>query len=142
MPHHLPFSGAKIVLLCEGTLLIYQRDDKPAIPSPGLWDLPGGGRENDESPDECALRETWEEFSLMLDPATIVWRRVYPPSAVNPLPTWFLVAEVPSGQFAEVVFGNEGQRWAVTTVEAFLDRKDAVVHLQERLREYLVARST
>lgn len=50
MPTLSPFSGAKIALLCDGQLLTYQRDDKPGIPWPGLWDLPGGGRESDESP--------------------------------------------------------------------------------------------
>ena len=39
------FSGAKIVLKCEDRLLTYLRDDKPGIPFPGIWDLPGGGRE-------------------------------------------------------------------------------------------------
>ncbi|WP_162869177.1 NUDIX domain-containing protein, partial [Escherichia coli] len=44
------FGGAKIALLCDGRLLVYQRDDKPGIPWPGMWDLPGGGRENGETP--------------------------------------------------------------------------------------------
>ncbi|MGC1332995.1 NUDIX domain-containing protein, partial [Pseudomonas sp.] len=52
------FSGAKIALLCDDLILIYQRDDKPNIPWPGLWDLPGGGREDDETPLQTAVRET------------------------------------------------------------------------------------
>lgn len=132
-----PFSGAKIAVLHDGHVLIYQRDDKPGIPWPGLWDLPGGGRENGETPMTCAFRETWEEFTLELDPAWVVWSKVYPGQALNGLDSWFLVAEVPAGTFEQVVFGDEGQRWEVSTVAAFLAREDAIGHLQSRLQEFL-----
>jgi 8-oxo-dGTP diphosphatase len=137
MTHCAPFSGSKISLLCEGTLLTYQRDEKPTIPWPGLWDLPGGGREGDETPLECAVRETREEFGLILDPEWIVWTRVYPGLGVNGLDTWFFVAQVPPGTFAAIHFGDEGQRWEVTTVDAFLANPQAIGHLQQRLRDYL-----
>ncbi|MFJ3486786.1 NUDIX hydrolase [Pseudomonas sp. NPDC090202] len=137
MPAHSPFSGAKIALLCGNQLLTYQRDDKPGIPWPGLWDLPGGGREGKETPEQCALRETHEEFGLTLTPAAIIWKRDYPGQGLNGLNTWFFVARVTPDTFNQVVFGNEGQRWAVTTVEAFLTRTDAIEHLQDRLFEYL-----
>ncbi|NBA97995.1 NUDIX hydrolase [Pseudomonas sp. R5(2019)] len=140
MPFHSPFSGAKIAVLCEGYLLAYQRDDKPTIPWPGLWDLPGGGREGEETALQCALRETREEFGLLLDPACIVWTRVYPGQGVNGLDTWFFVAEVPPGTFANVVFGDEGQHWQVTTVEDFLAMGNAIVPLQNRLREFFAVR--
>ena len=60
------FGGAKIALLCDDRLLVYQRDDKPGIPWPGLWDLPGGGRENGETPLQCVQRETQEEFGVAI----------------------------------------------------------------------------
>lgn len=132
-----PFSGAKIGVLCEGKLLTYLRDDTSAIPWPGLWDLPGGGREGDETPLQCVLRETEEEFGLILDPAGIIWSRVYPGQGIGGLDTWFFVAEVPPCTFAKVVFGDEGQYWEITTVEAFLAKHDAIAPLQQRLREFL-----
>jgi len=82
-----PFSGAKIAVLCDGRLLTYLRDALPTIPWPGLWDLPGGGREDAETPLQCALRETREEFGLSLDPAWIVWERVYAGQGMNGLDT-------------------------------------------------------
>ena len=136
----LSFSGAKIALLCGSQMLTYQRDDTPDIPWPGQWDLPGGGREGQETPLECAARETLEEFSLVLDPAWIDWERVYPGQGVGGLDTWFFVAQVPAGTFEQVVFGDEGQRWAVESIEAFLQRENAVARLQARLREYLNSR--
>ena len=62
----LPFSGAKIALFMGDDLLVIKRDDKPDIPYPGHWDLPGGGREGDETPELCALREAREEAQLVL----------------------------------------------------------------------------
>jgi 8-oxo-dGTP diphosphatase len=133
----LPFSGAKIALLQDYHVLIYQRDDKPGIPWPGLWDLPGGGREDDETPLACAVRESQEEFGITPQAAWVVWEKVYPGQASNGLDTWFFVAEVPAGTFEQVVFGDEGQRWEISTVTAFLAREDAIGHLQRRLQEYL-----
>jgi 8-oxo-dGTP diphosphatase len=137
MPTQAHFSGAKIALLCNGQLLTYLRDDKPGIPWPGMWDLPGGGREGDETPLQTAARETLEEFSLTLDPGWVVSTRVYPGQGMNGLDTWFLVAQVPAGTFEHIVFGDEGQRWEVMSVNAFLEMDGAVVHLQQRLREFL-----
>lgn len=142
MPAHPPFSGAKIALLCQGRLLTYQRDAKPEIPWPGLWDLPGGGREQGETPFECAARETREEFDLVLDPAWLTWTRVYPGQGADGLDTWFFVAQVPDGLFDAVTFGDEGQRWQVMEADAFLQMDDAVVHLQRRLREYFDTATT
>lgn len=74
-PH---FTGAKIALIFQGRLVAYLRDQKDEIPFPGMWDLPGGGRELDETPLQCAIRETWEEFRVSIDPPSIVWERYYP----------------------------------------------------------------
>lgn len=134
---HPPFSGAKIAVLCEGQLLTCLRDDIPTIPWPGLWDLPGGGREGVETPEECALRETHEEFGIHLDPDWIVWRQVYPGQGRDGLDTWFFVAHVPPGTFEQVVFGDEGQRWESRTAADYLSMDDAIPHLQKRLGEYL-----
>ena len=46
----LEFSGCKIALLCDDKLLTILRDDKASIPYPNMWELPGGGREGEETP--------------------------------------------------------------------------------------------
>ena len=50
------FQGCKIALFCGDKLLVILRDDKENIPWPNMWELPGGGREGDESPFDCAAR--------------------------------------------------------------------------------------
>ena len=71
-------SGAKIILHCDGALITYLRDDKAGIPFPAKWDLPGGGIEGDETPEDCALRETHEEFGLVIAVDRITWGQKYP----------------------------------------------------------------
>jgi 8-oxo-dGTP diphosphatase len=43
-------------------VLLLLRDDKPEIPYPNTWDLPGGHMEKGESPRECIRREMHEEL--------------------------------------------------------------------------------
>ena len=60
------FTGCKIVLFCGDKLLTILRDDKSNIPYPNTWELPGGGREGDETSFECAAREVYEELGIHL----------------------------------------------------------------------------
>ena len=133
------FSGAKIALLCEGQVLVYRRDDKPGIPFPGCWDLPGGGREGSETALECALRELHEEFALVLPGIEILWSRRYPGLQTGGQATHFFVAPVTSADIAVIRFGNEGQYWRMMPIGEYLALPDAIPHLQRRLVEYLAA---
>ena len=134
------FSGSKIALLCNGLVLTYQRDDFEHIPFPGMWDLPGGGREGTETPEECALRELQEEFGLALTSERIVWKNRYENETPGGLPTYFLVAQVTDEEVASIHFGSEGQAWDIVPVATFLQTLEAIPHLVERLTEYLSAR--
>jgi 8-oxo-dGTP diphosphatase len=51
-------------------LLIYLRDDKPAIPFPNHWDFFGGHVEERETPEQALVREVKEELGLDL----LVWQ--------------------------------------------------------------------
>ncbi len=119
-----PFSGAKIALLCGNRLIAYKRDDKPGIPYPGLWDLPGGGREGDETPVECALREVAEEFGLRLPPDRVIWARTYPGVWPGSAASHFLAGTVLPEEVAAIRFGDEGQYWRMMTVDEFLHLPD------------------
>lgn len=130
-----PFTGSKIALLHEGRVLVYLRDDSASIPFPGHWDLPGGGRENDETPDECALRELFEEFGLRLDPARVIWRWAHPSWSSPGSVAHFMVAHIGPEDISQIVFGDEGQRWEMMPVATYLAHPLAVPHLRERLRD-------
>ena len=47
-------------------ILLLLRDDKPDIPYPNMWDIPGGHVEDGESPEQCIVREMKEEMDLNL----------------------------------------------------------------------------
>lgn len=131
------FDGAKIAVLTGGGVLCLLRDDRPGLADASLWDLPGGGREGDETADATALRELHEELGLHLAPARIFHRRFY----TVPRRAWFLVADWPDLDVAAVRLGSEGQRWALMPVAEFLTRRDVVGRFQTRLRLALAARA-
>lgn len=129
------FTGSKIALFHDGRVLVYLRDDLASIPFPAAWDLPGGGRENNETPDECALRELFEEFGLRLDPMRIAWRRVYPSWSSPGQISHFMAAPIGPEDIAQIVFGDEGQRWEMMPVEQYLAHEACIPHLRDRLRD-------
>lgn len=133
------FTGAKIALIHNGRVLTYLRDDRADIPFPAHWDLPGGGRENGEDPDQCALRELFEEFGLRLDPSRIAWRRAYESWSQPGMISHFMGAEIGAADIAAIKFGNEGQHWEMMPVEAYLAHDRAVPHFKVRLRDFLDA---
>jgi 8-oxo-dGTP diphosphatase len=130
----MSFSGAKLALFLGPDLLVIRRDDKPDIPYPGHWDLPGGGREGDETPLRCALRETREEVGLILTPDLINWTVSYqrPRGTV-----WFFAAHVPASWENKVTFGSEGQGWKLMPPEVYLKHPLSVPHFAERLAQYM-----
>ncbi|NSX57045.1 NUDIX hydrolase [Sulfitobacter sp. 1151] len=131
------FSGAKIALICGGAVLTYRRDDKPNIPYPDQWDLAGGGREDAETPEQCAIRETNEEFGLAIEASRIFWKRRYP-HALNPTEgAFFMVAEIAGAEIDAICFGNEGQYWQMMDFQEFLHHPNAVAPLRDRLGHFL-----
>lgn len=136
-PDDRPFSGAKAAILIGERLLITQRDDRPGLPYPNLWDLPGGGREPDETPEQTLFREVQEEVGLILTPADIIWKRAFPSHHGEGGVGWLFVIRMPEAAETAIVFGDEGQGWALESPAAFVARKDAVPFLQERLAVWL-----
>ena len=131
------FGGAKILLHCQGMLLTYLRDDKPEIPFPALWDLPGGGAEADETPLECVLRETNEEFALTIPHARITYSRAYPGNSGSNLQNWFFAAPILPEEIEGIKFGDEGQYWQMMPINTYLSHPKAIPHMQDRIRDVL-----
>ena len=128
------FVGAKAALFCGGGLLTCLRDTHPGLPWPGLWDLPGGGRENEESAEDCLIREVREEFGLTLTPSHLTWR-ITLPSMTDPLrPSHFFAGTLTRDEVGAIRFGDEGQGWALMPVGDFLKHDKAIPEMQRRVR--------
>ena len=130
----MTFSGAKLALFLGPDLLVIRRDDRPDIPWPGRWDLPGGGREAGETPQACVLRETFEEVGLALVPSDLSWSTSYlrPRGRV-----WFFAAHLPESAQAAVRFGSEGQGWRMMPPTEYCSHPLAVPHFADQLRAYM-----
>ena len=130
------FTGCKIALICEGQILTILRDDKETIPYPNMWDLPGGGREGNETPFECVAREVYEELSIQLSKADVIWFQIYPSMLDGNKKSVFLVGRLTQEQFESIIFGDEGQGYKLVSFEEFLTSDRVVPQLQERVRDY------
>lgn len=130
----MEFTGAKLALFLGHDLLVIQRDDKPDIPFPNHWDLPGGGRETGETPAQCALRETYEEVGLRLQETDLIWAKEYQRTSGK---MWFFVSHQPAKMVDQICFGNEGQGWKLMTSAEYCKHPMAVPHFVAQLCEYL-----
>lgn len=130
----MEFSGAKLAVFLGPDLLVIHRDNKPDIPYPDHWDLPGGGREGRETPLECALRETQEEVGLNVPLHTVNWANSYlrPRGAV-----WFFAAHLPLEAEADVRFGDEGQGWRLMQPMEFCRHPMAIGHYAGQVLHYM-----
>ena len=128
----LEFSGCKLAVFIEDKVLTYLRDDKPDIPFPNQWDLPGGGREGRESPEECVLRELFEEFSITLHACDLSEKYSYP-SKVSNLNCFFFTTELTLETLTKIKFGDEGQYWTTMPVGEFIEHPDGITELQQAI---------
>ena len=133
----MDFQGCKIALICGDKVLTILRDDKDDIPCPNMWELPGGGREGNESPFECAAREVYEELGFHLDEDCLLWSKIYPSVIFKDKQSVFMVGQLSQEQFDNITFGDEGQGYQLMNVEEFLSSSQVVPQLQERLKDYL-----
>lgn len=100
------FNGVKIALIKDDEVLVILRDNKPGLRNANLWDLPGGGREKNETPFECVAREVEEELDIKLEAGSIIWEKTYPAMHDPSLTGYFMAAEIDDKDIANVVFGN------------------------------------
>lgn len=136
------FIGAKAAILIGDRLLVTLRDDRPDIPCPNMWDLPGGGREGDEAPEETMIRETREEVGLDLTGVPVLWRRRFPSAHVPGAFVWFHVLRLPARAEGDIRFGDEGQGWRLVTPAEYRRLPDAIPYLRDRFFLWFDGRET
>ena len=132
------FIGAKVALVYDGNVLMIQRDNKPEIPFPNLWDFPGGGREDDETPEQCMVREVHEELAIDISKRPIGWHTVHP-SMTDPEHQigHFMVVNVTPDDIAAIRFGDEGQGWKMMPIADVMQSNEVVPALPGRLEPWL-----
>lgn len=130
------FTGCKLAYILDGKLLVYKRDDRPDIPFPNQWDFPGGGREGDESPEACVLRELMEEFSMALPESRLIYKQQGPD--YNEISeSFFFVVEGRQSEIDNIAFGDEGQYWEMMAVDQYMSHPESIAFLKARLSVYL-----
>lgn len=128
------FAGAKVALFLGDQLLVIRRDNRPDIPWPDHLDLPGGGRDPGETPEQCVVRETREEVGLTILADQLMLVRAYE----RPLGLMvFFAAHLPAAAVEQVVLGDEGQGWMLMAPEVFAAHDEAVPHFREQVLTYL-----
>lgn len=137
--NELSFQGVKVALINNGKILIILRDNIPNIPYPNMWDLAGGGRENEESPYQTMRREVMEELSLDVPESNVVWLKYYESITKPGKMSAFMVANISDDQVESIKFGEEGQGYNMVSFREFLDDKNIIEQLKIRFLDYLNA---
>lgn len=133
------FVGAKAALFCGDALLTILRDTHPGLAWAGMWDLPGGGRDGDEPPETCLLREVAEELGLRLTSDRLTWQIELPSMTDPSRPSHFFAGTLTRAEVAAIRFGDEGQGWALMPTADFLNHSHAIPEMQRRVRLALTA---
>ena len=132
-----PHQGAKVALFLGDRIVSILRDDLPHIHYPNLWDLSGGGREGEETTFQTMARELEEELGLVLPPEAVLWENAFPSSTDPTLWNAFFVAQMSASTVDEIVFGDEGQRWALYNLDAFVALDNRVPSYGARLAKWV-----
>lgn len=131
------YIGVKIALIIDNNLLMIRRDDKPGLRFAGMWDFPGGGREGDESPEQCAIREVREELGIVIRRDQIAYKKMHQAMHDPNVDAYFLVAKVTANDIHKIVFGDEGQGWRLFDIKEFFESDVVVEPLKGRLTLFL-----
>lgn len=134
------FDGVKIALVLGDELLVILRDNNPALWSANMWDFPGGGRENNETPFECAAREVYEELGVKLPLDSVLWEKTYPAMQNSQKTAYFMVANITNSTISNISFGDEGQKWKLIKIDDFFADPTVIEPLKGRFRDYLTTK--
>ncbi len=118
----------------KGEILLYLRDNNPAIPFPHHWDLFGGHVEEGESPEEALKRELQEELGLDVKNHTFFKEYVVTTEDLKPNRKFVYVA--PIAMDGDQITLHEGERTQFFSPKEISTLKLASIHKQI-LTDYL-----
>ena len=129
------FHGAKALVFIGEQVLLYRRDGH--VRWGNMWDMPGGGREGNETPEVCLARELYEEFGLEMSKARVLWQASFPGMVRPDVLAWFFVLQFPAKAASNIRFGTEGQYWRLFSVTDALALPDLIPPLRDRFTLWL-----
>ena len=130
------FNGAKGLIFIGDKMIVYRRDDKTDY-SPLCIDLPGGGREAEESPFDTFKREVKEEFGIDIEKDDVKYSCTIPSVMEPNKKSYFIVAKPLKVKAEDIVFGDEGIEWFLMSPNEFITRADGIERQQKRVNNYL-----
>lgn len=130
------FHGVKGLVRVGDKIIAIRRDDH-TLKYPLHIDVPGGGREEQESPFETLSREIREVLAITLTHDDIVYSKRYanPPSRDHD--TFFMVTRELTLDPHDIVFGEKGLTYHIMTVHDFISSETAVEKQKDRIVTYL-----
>ncbi len=134
--NEVDLNGTKGLVFIGEKIIVYRRDTETTS-FPLQIDLPGGGRENNESPFETFKREVREEFGLTIEREDISYSKKYQ-SSLDPSKVAFFMATRPLNiEAKDISFGDEGLEFFLISPQDFVNLEDGVNRQQDKVAEYL-----
>ncbi|MCF7834129.1 MAG: NUDIX domain-containing protein [Candidatus Pacebacteria bacterium] len=130
------FHGVKGLVFIGDKILTYRRDTKTKS-FPLYIDLPGGGKEEGESPFDTFKRETKEEFGIEINPDDVKYAKQYMSAMDTTKESYFIVVNPLNMKESDVVFGDEGLEPVLITPDEYLKLNDAIKRQQDKVVDYL-----
>lgn len=130
------FHGTKGIVFIGEKMLVYRRDDK-TNDFPLHIDLPGGGKENNETPFESFKREVKEEFGIEIKRGDVVYAKQYISVMDITKESYFIVTKPRDVKESEIVLGNEGLEFFLLKPEEYLKLSDGIGRHQAKVADYV-----
>jgi 8-oxo-dGTP diphosphatase len=130
------FAGAKGLVFIGDKILAFRRDTNTNH-FPLCIDLPGGGRDGEETPFQTFKREVKEELNVDVTENDIHFSACVRSTLSPDKMSYFIVTKPPATKISEIALSDEGVEWMLMTPEEYIERTDGIVGQQERVRKYL-----
>jgi 8-oxo-dGTP diphosphatase len=132
----IDFQGVKGLVFLGGKIIVFRRDNNTKN-FPLQIDLPGGGREDQESPFETFKREVNEEFGINIEKKDIVYAKKYQSILDLSKDAYFFATKSLNIKENQIVFSDEGLEFFLVTPQGFINTKDGVRRQQDKVAYFL-----
>jgi 8-oxo-dGTP diphosphatase len=130
------FHGVKGLVFIGDKMLVYRRDTNTDS-FPLHIDLPGGGKENHESPFDAFKREVEEEIGIQIDKSDIRYAKKYVSPMDSSKESYFIATKSLGIEEKDIVFGNEGLEFFLMNPKEYLNLSDGINRQQNKVTECL-----